>query len=159
MKLFLVFWTIFALVIIFQQDTVNFYLCQLNSEHYLKVSAEWVPRTSDQMYKDQAECFKQLELTKEEQEKVKKEDFPDEPKFRCYLRCILMGGQIWDDEKGYNPERAYAELLNIHMTADVENLRKCNTQNLHHSDSCTRAFRVVKCFANNNYITSIKPKS
>lgn len=101
------------------------------------------------------ECFKSENVPQAVIEKLNNRQYDEDlgQEARCYIRCIGLKSEIWDDTNGYDLERSYQNLISTGFEVSKENLQKCITPNTDNDDKCTWAAKNLKCLWTNKYVT------
>ncbi|CAD7087232.1 unnamed protein product [Hermetia illucens] len=109
---------------------------------FVFVAAHWEPRSKEQHDKDGEACFKS---------EVIHGDMIDY-ETKCFLRCVLMKNNVWNDTTGYNVERAYNEATHIGLRASKEGLTECNSDDKKDKDPCLWVNNILRCAYEHNYM-------
>ncbi|XP_031328570.1 general odorant-binding protein 69a-like [Photinus pyralis] len=79
-------------------------------------------------------------------------EFPDEPNFRCFVKCLYTGIGVIDSEGRVNVEKV-AEKLTFNS---LEKAESCKRKAEAKRDSCERPYRLLLCIVR---AASDKPES
>jgi hypothetical protein len=64
-------------------------------------SADFVVKKQEDLQKFRGECVKELNITAEEIEEYKKWNFTESGNTPCYLKCVFIKMELFDDEKEF----------------------------------------------------------
>ena len=76
-------------------------------------------------------------------EQYKKQNFPNNPTTRCYIKCFLEMFRLFDAIDGFKTENLMSQLTN--GPAIRFNLEQCADISTDKTDACTWAYKVFMC--------------
>lgn len=109
------------------------------------VHAEWNVQTQDSD-EFRAECVTILHVPEDNLNEYKMDNFPNDEKTQCYVKCMMGKLRLFDERTGFNVERLVLQLgqdkREIDTKATIEN---CADQNTPKTDACEWAYRGFYC--------------
>uniref|UniRef100_U5ETH6 Putative pbp/gobp family n=1 Tax=Corethrella appendiculata TaxID=1370023 RepID=U5ETH6_9DIPT len=100
--------------------------------------------TKDEIVKSREECIKELEIPDELLQQYALNQFPDDPKTRCYFHCYHSKLHVFNDEHGYD----YDYIVKNTKFSDefLQDFKICmdNLEN-RDEDRCKWAYKTYNC--------------
>ncbi|XP_073818103.1 general odorant-binding protein 99a-like [Musca autumnalis] len=86
------------------------------------VSAEWQPKTADEIKTIRAACLQEVPLTEEQMNQMKSFKFPNEEAVRKYLMCTSVKMDIFCTHMGWHADRIAKQFKMDMEEGDVQKL-------------------------------------
>lgn len=104
-------------------------------------------------------CVSSLEIPQALVKQYERENFPNDMKTKCYVKCILNNLELFDDTHGFDTER-FVTVLGDSSRSDGESfirtkVLKCTRKNAQSSDACEFAYRSFLCFRKESLVESL----
>ncbi|XP_055850141.1 general odorant-binding protein 99a-like [Episyrphus balteatus] len=114
-------------------------------------SAEWKPKSREQMKQFRVECVRDLNLPQNIVDKLNRQEYPENNEYVMeYILCGARKSELWSDNEGWLSERIL-RLLGNDKTLNKEEVRSvidgCLDDNSQGSSLQEWCFRNFKCLA------------
>lgn len=111
------------------------------------INAEWEVQTEEDFAAYRPDCVRMLHVPVEKVNEYKMNNFPNDKKTQCYVKCMLEKLGVFDDREGFYVDRLVAQLekdrkRGIDTKAEIE---KCADENPQKTGPCEWAYRVFHC--------------
>ncbi|CAD7087221.1 unnamed protein product [Hermetia illucens] len=113
--------------------------CAVSKEEFLKIREE---------------CLKSENVPQAVIEKLKNREYGGDlgHEAKCYIRCLGLKTGNWDDAKGYDVDKVFADFNGAGLEVTKENLQKC-FKSSGDDDKCVWASKDLKCLWTNKYVS------
>lgn len=109
-------------------------------------NADWNVQTQDDFDGYRSECILSLQIPEDNVNEYKMDNFPNDERTQCYVKCMLDKLGLFDDRYGFNVERLVTQLGQERRGIDTKNdIEKCADKNSQLTDVCEWAYRGFYC--------------